>query len=182
MCGAVPHRAQIALGGGTRERAVFAAAMSKLAPYASMLTPRRPFHGMPTRVSPICGDGCASRSRGVARGAAGAGGQQSVGGAAAIIRANRDRYGGRVRGHTTADRKTAGVRRCCHTTNRPPRRPSPVDRPPASIYAATCATCHEAGRPLAPRRVNLAHLHRHPASHPRSAPTSRVIWVRPVEV
>jgi mono/diheme cytochrome c family protein len=80
----------------------------------------------------------------------------------------------------TADRKRRGEAVLAQTKS-PAAQASQVDAAGASIYAAACATCHEAGRPLPYGGVNLALSTAISSPDPRNAANIVLSGVRPVE-
>jgi len=89
-------------------------------------------------------------------------------------------YMAAVFGAPTADRKRRGEAVLAQAKS-PAAQASPVDAAGASIYAATCATCHEAGRPLPYGGVNLALSTAISSPDPRNAANIVLSGVRPVE-
>jgi mono/diheme cytochrome c family protein len=85
-----------------------------------------------------------------------------------------------VFGTPTADRKRRGEAVLAQTKS-PAAQASQVDAAGASIYAAACATCHEAGRPLPYGGVNLALSTAISSPDPRNAANIVLSGVRPVE-
>jgi len=89
-------------------------------------------------------------------------------------------YMAAVFGAPTADRKRRGEAVLAQAKS-PAAQASQVDAAGASIYAATCATCHEAGRPLPYGGVNLALSTAISSPDPRNAANIVLSGVRPVE-